>query len=140
MPVHVAELVVKGLKKASKEPAGSKVLVLGLSFKENVNDTRNSKILDTIQELKSQGCRVEAYDPHLTPDQINSEFGIEATTLSKGATRYDAVILSVVHDAFRDITLNDLKDVTSDDAVLMDIRSHYDHADAESKGFIYYSL
>ncbi|MBN1157027.1 nucleotide sugar dehydrogenase [Candidatus Woesearchaeota archaeon] len=140
MAVHIARLVISGIKDIGKDINKAKVLVMGLSFKENINDTRNSKILHVIDELKKQGCDVHAHDPLLTEQTIRDEFRVESGDATKTKTKYDAIIVSVIHDQFKKMGISDLKKIACEKAVLMDIKSHYSTEEARRNGFIYYCL
>ena len=77
------------------------VLVLGLTFKENCPDIRNSKVVDVITELKTYGLSVDIYDPHADPQEVVHEYGLTMiTTLEKA---YDAIVLAVGHQEFREL-------------------------------------
>lgn len=99
MPEFVADETLKGLIEAGKNIKGAKVLVLGLTFKENVKDVRNSKISNTINKLKDFGVNVTGYDPFLDKEEIKGEIGnIKVISEIKG--EFDAVILATAHKQF----------------------------------------
>ncbi len=94
MSEHVADLMIKGLVEGGKVVQGSKVLVMGLAFKENIRDTRNSKIFQSIDKLQSYGVQVMGWDPHLTREEVEG-FGLEfAPHLGPLCGRVDGIILS----------------------------------------------
>ena len=135
MPEHVAELVVRGLNQIGKVTKNSKILILGLTFKENVKDTRNSKILKTIEKLKEYGANTYGYDPLID----ESEFNIQSTDLDREKD-FDCIILATPHDDFKEITLEKLKSISKDQPLLIDIRNFFDKKQAINQGFIYHSL
>jgi UDP-N-acetyl-D-glucosamine/UDP-N-acetyl-D-galactosamine dehydrogenase len=137
MPKHLANLVISSLNDAGKVLKGSKVLLLGLAFKENINDTRNSKALDLITHLKEFHIDVIAHDPLVNADQ-NKIFEIENKKFEE-IEKIDATILVTPHDKFKEITLEKLKQ-KMDHPILIDIKSFYDKEKAKELNFIYKSL
>ncbi len=148
MGKHVAEGVIKGMIRCSKTIQASRVLVLGLTFKENVRDIRNSKVKDVIDELSSYGVEVEAYDPVADPKEAAAEYGITLLDGLEGAATYDAVVMAVSHRAFEGLTVNELKkffpprgdDPSKCDGVLADVRMRYRRDEVEGAGLVYWSL
>ena len=101
MGIHIATRVVKLMAQGDRPIRGGKVLVLGLTFKENCPDIRNSKVVDVITELKTYGLSVDIYDPHADPQEVDHEYGLTMiTTLEKA---YDAIVLAVGHQEFREL-------------------------------------
>ena len=135
MPEYVAEEVLKDLAQAGKEINGAKVLVMGLTFKENIRDMRNSKITVTIAKLKEMGVEVIGYDPNLSKEEIKEEFGLESVDELTG--KYDAVIVGAPHKEFIGIG----SDVVAlmDKPVIFDLNSIYKELSNNSK-IIYQSL
>ena len=99
MPEFVATQVIDGLIRSGKNVIRSKVLVMGLTFKENVRDMRNSKIKDAIELLKKSGVTVIGYDPYLTKREIKSEFNI--ASIRKFTGEYDGIIIATPHTLFQ---------------------------------------
>lgn len=139
MPEYVAELMINGLIEAEKNIRNSKVLVLGLTFKENVKDVRNSKIKNTIKKLKDLGVDIYGYDPLLSKEE-KEEFGVKASFLSEAIPKMDGIILSVLHNEFKSLTLEKIKGFTNGRPVLVDIKSHFLSQKPAEKGFIYKCL
>jgi UDP-N-acetyl-D-galactosamine dehydrogenase len=107
MGVHIASRVVKLMAQADLPIRGGRVLVLGLTFKENCPDIRNSKVVDVIAELKTYGLAVEVYDPHADPAEVEHEYQL---TLVKGpGSHYDAVVLAVAHQEFSQLSWTSLR-------------------------------
>ena len=101
MGIHIATRVVKLMAQGDRPIRGGKVLVLGLTFKENCPDIRNSKVVDVITELKTYGLSVDIYDPHADPQEVAHEYGLTMIpTLDKA---YDAIVLAVGHQEFREL-------------------------------------
>lgn len=138
MPIRVGELVVKGLCEVGKLVKGARVLVMGLTFKENVPDIRNSKVHDTIRYLQGFGVNVIGCDPLLDAATVQKYFGIENVPFEK-AGKVDAVLLVNRHNAFRSLTLEQLKAVMSP-PVLVDLKNQFDRNAARAAGFYYCSL
>jgi UDP-N-acetyl-D-galactosamine dehydrogenase len=116
MGLHVASSIVKLLHQKDLPVKGSKALILGLAFKENTGDVRNSKVVDVYQELKSFGIEVDVHDPLANPEQAINEYGI---TLIKEVVleNYQAVLLAVPHESFHSLTIQ-----TSPQCVVYDLK------------------
>ena len=125
MPEYVADLMVKGLIEAGKNVKGAKVLILGLTFKENVLDTRNSKIKDTIKKIREYDIEVIGHDPLVPEEEINNGFKIKNLASLDNLKAIDGIILSVVHDQFKKLDEKFYSQVSNNNLVLVDIRSHY---------------
>jgi UDP-N-acetyl-D-galactosamine dehydrogenase len=142
MGKYVAENMVKGLIRCGKAVRGSRVLVLGLTFKENVSDLRNSRVKDVIDELREYGIEVAAHDPLVDPAEAEAEFGLGPVPLDRVAA-VDGIVAAVNHQAFGGLTLDVLRSLfRSDDGpgVLVDVRMIYSRAEAEALGLYYWSL
>jgi len=116
MGIYVANQVIKLMIKKGQKIEGSKVLVLGITFKENCPDIRNSKVIDVIRELQDFGCDVEINDYWADTQEVKKEYEIELKS-SLNMESYDAIILAVAHDKYRDLELN------NDNQVVFDIKS-----------------
>src|SRR5699024_5496652 len=108
MSEHVASQLVKAMAKKRITVHGSRVLVLGLTFKENTPDVCNSKVFDVISELESFDIQVEAYDPWVEPNMISSEKAV-ALIDEPNHHAYDAIVVAVAHDHFTDKPSADLR-------------------------------
>ncbi len=130
----IAESVVKKMIENDKKIKGSKVLVLGLTFKENVGDLRNSKVIDIIKELQSFGVKVFANDPFANLDEIQKEYGIKIDT-NKANEKVDAVVLAVAHDEYKKLTIDELKTMLKDDSnLIFDVKRILNKKEALAKG------
>jgi len=138
MPAYVAEMTVKALNETGKTVSGSRVLLMGLTYKENVADTRESPVKGIIAALRNSGAEVYGYDPLL--DDIEDEFKVKAVRSLRDVQGIDAVIIAVCHDAFRGINLGHLKKVMGNRPILIDVRQAYDREAAEGEGFYYQTL
>ena len=137
MSKHVAEMAIKGLNEVGKVIKGSKVLIMGLTYKENVPDTRESPVREMVKELKEFGVDVYGYDPLLSIEEIE-EFCV--TVFDSSDVKVDCVILVVAHDEFKKMNIEKLKRITSEKPVLIDIRGVFDGSKAVSEGFYYKTL
>lgn len=107
MGEYVASEVVKKMIKQGIQIKGSNILVLGITFKENCPDVRNTKVVDVIRELKEYGTNITIYDPWANPEEVEHEYGLEIVTkLPNG--KFDAVVLAVAHAKFKQIDLYSL--------------------------------
>ncbi|HSG67339.1 MAG TPA: Vi polysaccharide biosynthesis UDP-N-acetylglucosamine C-6 dehydrogenase TviB [Bacteroidales bacterium] len=125
MGSFVAGQVVKLMIKKEHRIAGSRALVLGITFKENCPDIRNSRVIDIIREMQEFGIDVDTYDPWADPLEVKEEYGI---TLVKelalqGAAAYDAIILAVAHDAFKELNITEMK---KDHTIVYDVKGVLD--------------
>lgn len=137
MAKYVAELAIKGINETGKTIKNSKVLIMGLTYKENVPDTRESPVKAMVKELKEFSCDVYGVDPLLTKKEIEG-FHVKTNDQLKG--KVDCIILAVAHDQFKKKTYKDLKKMMKERPVLIDIRRMYDKEDAKKQGFHYNSL
>ncbi|MBI2853656.1 MAG: nucleotide sugar dehydrogenase [Chloroflexi bacterium] len=138
MPKHVAEMTIKSLNEAGKVIKGSTALIMGLTFKQNVSDIRETPSKEVIKELAEYGVKMYGYDPLL--EHIEEEFGIKAVQDFRRLSGLDAVIVTVAHDAFRTIGLDDIRAVAGSFPVMVDVRGLFDRAEAVRKGFLYRTL
>ncbi len=128
MGVYVSNQVIKRMIAKGHKVLGSRVLILGITFKENCPDIRNSRVIDVIDELTSFGCGVDVYDPWADPQEVKAEYGIELIQDTdqagqKKGSGYDAIVLTVAHNAFREM---DLKKLKNGQAVVYDVKSFLD--------------
>jgi len=107
MSNFVANKMIKMLIKAGKQIKGSRILILGVTFKENCPDIRNSKVVDVHQELEEFGLKVDAYDYEANPVEVNNEYGI--SLINEIKDKYDGILLAVSHDKFSKIDITSLK-------------------------------
>jgi UDP-N-acetyl-D-galactosamine dehydrogenase len=122
MGKFVARKVIKLLIEQSCTVKGSDALILGITFKENCPDIRNTKVLDMFTELNDFGVNVDIYDPHAIQEEVKNEFNIQLLT-SIGTKKYHAIILAVSHDEFLNI---DYKKLRQNKSVIFDIKSYLD--------------
>jgi len=121
MSLYVTTQIVKLMLKKGMQPNGAKVLMLGLAFKENCPDLRNSKIVDIISELKSYGTQVDVHDPWVDAAEAKEEYGLDLVA-APGKGAYDVVIIAVAHDQFRALGELGIKAFCKETSVLYDIK------------------
>lgn len=138
MPIHVGEMIVKALCNIGKPIKGATLLVMGLTFKENVPDIRNSKVRDTITYLQDFGVKVIGCEPLLDADTVRKYFGVDNVEFEK-AGKVDCILVANKHNIFRSLTLDQLK-TKMNPPVLIDIKNLFDRRAAEAAGFYYRSL
>jgi UDP-N-acetyl-D-galactosamine dehydrogenase len=137
---HVVGMVVRGLATAGKPLKGARVLIMGLTFKENVSDVRNSKVTEVIRGLREYGMRITGYDP-LVAQEDQADFQVPfARRFEDVPNHFDCVIVFSPHSVFRKIALQRLKKKMSGRPLLVDIKSFYREDEARKMGMIYRSL
>jgi len=122
MGFYVAKNLVKKISAAGKNIAKSKVLIMGATFKEDVSDTRNSKVADIVKELKSFGLKVDVVDPHADSDDLRHEYGFGLNKLGKG---YDGVIVAVNHKEYLHLDEKFFKSLLTPKGILVDVKGIY---------------
>lgn len=118
---YVAQETVKLMIKKGARIKGAKALILGITFKENCPDIRNSRVIDIVKEFQSYEVDVEVYDPWASADEVKHEYGLDLIcTKTKLASTYDAIVLAVSHNEFLELDIQNLK---SDIGVIFDVKS-----------------
>ncbi|HVD97272.1 MAG TPA: nucleotide sugar dehydrogenase [Cytophagaceae bacterium] len=135
MGAYIAKNTVKLLIQEGKVIAGAKVLVMGATFKENVEDIRNSKVVDIIRELKDFSLQVEVIDPHASAEEFKHEYGLELA--DQAGKDYDAIVLAVMHKEYHSLPTSFFTSITADKPVFIDIKGIYRN---KLQGFNYWSL
>ena len=121
MGLFVANKVVKLMNQKGITVRGSKALILGITFKENCPDIRNSKVPDIYHELISFGMDVSIHDPYASKKDVLSEYGIE---LKNELSQYDTIVLAVAHDKFLNINIDSLK--KDNESIVYDLKAILD--------------
>ena len=130
MGIYVANQVIKLMIKKGHKIEGSKVLVLGITFKENCPDIRNSRVIDVIEELKEFGCSIDVYDPWADPKEVKEEYNIDLILNSQfSILNYNAVVLAVAHEEFKKLN-SQLSNINSK-LIKFDIKSILDETDGK---------
>jgi UDP-N-acetyl-D-galactosamine dehydrogenase len=123
MGFYVAKQTVKKMIAAGKNITESRVLVMGVTFKEDVSDIRNSRVPDIINELKSFGVKVEVVDFHAEPKEIKKEYGFDLADEATG--KYDAVIVAVSHQPYLQLDENYFNSISTEKGILVDLKGLY---------------
>jgi UDP-N-acetyl-D-galactosamine dehydrogenase len=121
MAEHVAMRVVKLMINHNIQPSGARVLMLGLTFKENCPDVRNTKVADVVRELKSFACNVDVHDPWADAAETKHEYGIDLVANPKPGG-YDAVVVAVAHKQFVELGAAGIRKFGSPNTVIFDIK------------------
>jgi UDP-N-acetyl-D-galactosamine dehydrogenase len=148
MGAYVAEQTVKLMIRAGKVVQNARVLILGLTFKENVPDIRNTRVADVVRELGEYEIEVDTYDSRAVQTEVEHELGLRMIedpfrSLKKNDGLYDAIIVAVPHDDFRSRSVTDFVDLLRTDrgrGVLIDVRGMLDRAAVEAHGVAYWCL
>jgi UDP-N-acetyl-D-glucosamine/UDP-N-acetyl-D-galactosamine dehydrogenase len=122
MGAYVASEIVKCMIKKNITVNGSKVLVLGITFKENCPDVRNTKAVDLINALKDYGTNITIYDPWADQDEVMNEYGLESLKLIPNEN-FDAIVLTVSHDRFKKL---DFSLITNENTIIYDVKNFLD--------------
>ncbi|WP_345979941.1 Vi polysaccharide biosynthesis UDP-N-acetylglucosamine C-6 dehydrogenase TviB [Sulfurimonas sp. HSL3-2] len=126
MGIYVANQVIKLMIKKGHKIEGSNILILGITFKENCTDIRNTRVVDVITELKEFGCNVDIYDPWVNNKELEEEYNLSTIDFDKiNLGTYDAVVLAVAHKEFQELNLDG-----TTNCVIYDIKSTLKYSDA----------
>ena len=140
MGKYIAAHTVKMLIAADKPVRKARVAVLGLTFKENIPDIRNTRVVDIIEELRGYGIEVFTHDPHADTTEVFSHYRLELTPL-KEITDMDAVIVAVAHEEYRQLGLADIAGrCRNGKPVVADVKGLFSAAEAERLDIRYWSL
>ncbi|MEP6794883.1 MAG: nucleotide sugar dehydrogenase [Saprospiraceae bacterium] len=120
MPHFIAKKLVQALIEAGKNPGECRVLVMGITFKEDVADIRNSKVVDLICELEDFSIEVDVVDPYASKEEVMNEYNIELKSNPTG--RYDAIVVTVGHREYVEMSTHDLESISNDELMLVDIK------------------
>lgn len=121
MSIYVASRIVKLMLSKSMQPQNSKILILGLTFKEDCPDIRNTKVVDVVRELDGYGAHCDVHDPWVDPAQAKKEYDIELVAEPEKGS-YDVVVLAVAHKQFREAGVSGIKSYGKPDSVIYDIK------------------
>ena len=122
MGAYVVGQLVKAMTKKRIQVGGARILVMGLTFKENCPDLRNTRVVDIVAELKDYHCQVDVYDPWVAPEEAQHEYAITPITQLSPST-YDGIILAVAHQQFRDMGAAAISELGKVSHVIYDIKS-----------------
>ncbi|HBE89255.1 MAG TPA: nucleotide sugar dehydrogenase [Elusimicrobia bacterium] len=139
MGKFIAQKTVKEMVRAGHNPCGATVTVLGITFKEDCPDLRNSKVADIIRELQDYGLKVQVSDPLADPAEAQREYGVKLVPFEK-LKPADAVVVAVAHQTYKGLPPSSLAALMGDKPVLVDVKSAYEPEAARAAGLTYWSL
>jgi UDP-N-acetyl-D-galactosamine dehydrogenase len=134
MAAYVAQQTVKQMIQAGSCIKGAKVIVLGLTFKENCPDLRNSKVADVVRELQDYGCEVAVHDPIAQANEAEHEYGIALVAWDTLPAEVDAIVAAVSHREYVDVPLAGILSRLKPGGVFVDVKSAYDAAAIRAAG------
>ncbi|MQQ09695.1 Vi polysaccharide biosynthesis UDP-N-acetylglucosamine C-6 dehydrogenase TviB [Epibacterium sp. SM1979] len=121
MGTYVAQQMVKAMMQQGCATPEARVLIMGLTFKENCPDLRNTRVIDVVRGLEGFGLQVDVHDPLADPAEVAREYGFDTVAQPKAGT-YDGVILAVAHDVFKDLSAAQIRSFGRDGAILYDLK------------------
>jgi UDP-N-acetyl-D-galactosamine dehydrogenase len=127
IPKFIAKRVVQSLIEQDKNPGKARVLVMGVTFKEDVSDIRNSKVVDLVRELMDFSIQVHVVDPHGNPNELAHEYGI--SLIDKPLGDYDIIVMAVGHKSYLQMTVSDFQKLSKDELYMFDIKGVLNAAD-----------
>jgi UDP-N-acetyl-D-galactosamine dehydrogenase len=130
IPSFIAKRIVQSLIEQDKNPGKSRVLVMGITFKEEVSDIRNSKVVDLIKELEDYSIAVDVIDPFGSPAELAHEYNIHLKAAPEG--QYDSIVLAVGHQVYRTMQPKDLEGLSNGPVYLFDIKGVLKKADYQN--------
>lgn len=137
MPAFIAKRLVQMLIQKGKNPSSTKVLIKGITFKENVADIRNSKVADLARELMQYSVNVHITDPHASPNEVAKEYNL--VLVDQESNDYDAVVVAVNHNDYLDLDQDYYTSIMNELPILMDLKAIY-QSFKEKDGFTYWRL
>ena len=140
MSKYVSDNVTKDLANRNIKIGEARILILGLTFKENVSDIRNSKMIEIYKNLESYGLNIFAYDPYVNATELLTEFNIKMHDINTISKKVDAIIYGVSHKIFKKINDKMLKRLLSDEGVIYDIQSNLDFKSLAKSGIKIWQL
>ena len=132
MGIYVAQQVAQLMIQRQIMVKGSRVLIMGLTFKENCPDVRNTKIVDVVRELQKYGCKVDVYDPWADADEAEHEYALRPIRKARAGT-YDAIIMGVAHKEFRDMGIGRIREFGRKSHVLYDIKYVFKSSEVDGR-------
>lgn len=140
MGKYIADHTIKQLIKSGRPVKKSKILILGLTFKENIRDIRNTRVIDIYNELRGYGIDAYVYDSYVDKEEAYKEYGLSLIQKPENKKPFDGIILAVKHSEYRKYSLGYLKKLCNGQPVLIDIKAFFDRDLAVKAGFHYWRL
>jgi UDP-N-acetyl-D-glucosamine/UDP-N-acetyl-D-galactosamine dehydrogenase len=129
MGSYIASQMIKLMVKKGIDVAHAEILVMGLTFKENCPDMRNTKVIDIINEFKEFGIKVDVHDPWVNQEEAREEYGITMVQDLKG--RYDGIVFAVAHRQFQEMSMTQIRDLCKESSVLYDVKNIFPSASVD---------
>jgi len=123
---YIASTVIKKMVKKGIDAARAKILVLGVTFKENCPDLRNTRVIDIIAEFEEYGVSVDVYDPWVNPEEAKKEYQIDLV-LNLEKKKYSGIVIAVAHQQFTEMTIDDLRALCVEKSVIYDVKNLFPH-------------
>jgi len=142
MPEYIVEMTIEALKNVGKAVKGSRVLIMGLTYKEDVADTRENPVKVIIKKLEEYGVEAVGFDPLLDAREFYEEFNMRLLNNLEEVKeeKVDGIILAVAHSSFKELSLADLKEMQNNNPILIDVRGIFDATKARETGIYYKTL
>jgi UDP-N-acetyl-D-galactosamine dehydrogenase len=137
---YIAEQAIKYLIKSNRAVKGSKILILGFTFKDNVKDIRNTRVIDIYNKLKEYGVEPHVYDPNASNENVSAEYGIKLMQTPEEKRPFDGIIVTVKHREYTNYSIEYLKGLCSSNASLIDVKGIYRKDEALKAGLNYWRL
>ena len=131
MHEYLVSKLIKSMARKSIQVAGAKVLIMGLTFKENCTDIRNTRVVDLINELNEFGCKVDVYDPWAIAEEANTEYSIHVKNIIDNTNYYDVIILAVGHNEFIEMGVEGIRHLGKDNHLLFDLKYLFNAEDTD---------
>lgn len=137
MPIYVVNLIIDGLNELSKTISGSKIAILGVSYKANVGDVRETPAKKLINKLMDMNAEVEVHDPYVSAEDVKNEFNVNNISLKDAIRDSDCVVLHTNHSSFKDLKISEIKKLMKKEALLVDTQHVFSPADVIKAGLKY---
>lgn len=138
MGKYIAGQTIKELINTGTAVKGGRVLIMGFTFKENVKDVRNTRVIDIYRELNEYGVQCSVFDPEADKSEVKTEYGIDIIGNPKDFSPYNGIIVAVRHDKFREFNLENLRGICNEAPVLIDVKGVFKADSAAAAGFCRY--
>jgi len=132
MGAYVGQQVIKMMTQRRVHVVGARILILGLTFKENCPDIRNTRVVDLFKEFESYHAEVDVYDPWVNPAEVFTEYGIEPVS-NLAPDTYDAIIVAVAHDVFKEMGSAAIRNLGKQDSVVYDVKYLLNKSDVDAR-------
>lgn len=143
MGKFIADAIIKKLILTNKVVKQAKVVILGITFKENTSDTRNSKVVDIIEVLREYGIKSIVVDPEADANEAKNEYGIELVDITE-ISNVDCIVLAVAHDSFKQLSWDEIDSMYGNfdnrEKILVDVKALFNRHEIEQKGYSYWRL